>query len=49
MACKKVAKTLIRETKMVIRLHQFLRYECGLKVADQLTAKDLKKIFSVLT
>ncbi len=42
------SKKLIKETKAIIRLHQFLRYECGLKEADKLSVKDLRHIAGVL-
>lgn len=41
-------RKLIQETKAIIWLHQFLRYECGLKCADKLSAKDLKVLLSIL-
>ncbi|MFA5223618.1 MAG: hypothetical protein WC431_00405 [Candidatus Omnitrophota bacterium] len=37
---------LIKETGALIRLYLFLRYDCGLKYADKLSAKDLKNYFS---
>ena len=37
-------RKLIKETKAIIRLHQFLRYDCELKEADRLRAKDLKEL-----
>lgn len=40
----KVPKKLIEETKAIIRLYQFLRYDCGLKYADRLSASDLRKL-----
>lgn len=39
-------RRMIEETKAIIRLHYFLRYECGLKYADKLSAKDLKHLLS---
>lgn len=44
----KVSKRLIVETEAIIRLHQFLRYDCGLKYADKLSAKDLKRLLLAL-
>lgn len=44
----KVPKGLIEETKAIIRLYQFLRYECGLREADKLSAKELKWLLSLL-
>jgi len=41
-------RKLIEETKAIIRLHQFLRYECGLKYADKLSAKGLKRLLCAL-
>ncbi len=43
----KVPKRLIEETK-IIRLYLFLRYECGLKEADELSARELRELLSVL-
>jgi hypothetical protein len=37
-------RKLIEETKAIIRLYQFLRYNCELKEADRLRAKDLKEL-----
>ncbi len=37
-------KKLIKETKAIIRLHQFLRYDCGLRIADKLTARELRQL-----
>jgi len=37
-------RKLIEETKAMIRLHQFLRYDCGLKAVDKLCPKDLKEL-----
>lgn len=36
-------RKLIEETKAIIRLHQFLRYDCGLREADELSAKRVKR------
>jgi hypothetical protein len=47
MKYRKVPKRLIEETKGIIRLHHFLRYDCGLKFADELSSRYLKKIFIV--
>jgi len=41
-------RKLIEETKAIIRLYQFLRYECGLKEANKLSAKDLKRLLLTL-
>lgn len=41
-------RKLIDETKQIIRLHWFLRHDCGLRSADKLSAKDLKRIFNIL-
>ena len=35
-------RKLIRETKAIIQMHQFLRYGCGLKEANMFSAKELK-------
>ncbi len=37
-------RKLIEETKAIIRLHQFLRYECGPKYADKLSAKEFRQL-----
>lgn len=47
MRYRKVPKRLIEETKRIIKLHQFLRYDCGLKFADKLSVKDLKKLINI--
>jgi hypothetical protein len=44
----KVPKKLIEETKAIIRMYQFLRYDCGLRYADELSAKDLKRLLLAL-
>ena len=41
-------RKLIEETKAIIRLHQFLRYDCGLREADELSAKELREILNVI-
>jgi lantibiotic modifying enzyme len=41
-------RKLIEETKQIIRLHWFLRYDCGLKYVDRLSARDLKRLLYVL-
>ena len=41
-------RKLIEETKAIIRLHQFLRHDCGLREADELSAKELREIFNVI-
>ena len=48
MRYRRVPERLIRETKAIMRLHFFLRHECGLKEADRLTARDLRGLLSVL-
>lgn len=48
MRYRKVPKSLIAETRRIIRLHHFLRYDCGLKVADELTVKDFKVLLSII-
>jgi len=44
----KVPKKLIEEIKAIVRLHQFLRYDCGLKYADKLSAKELRELLKSL-
>ena len=41
-------RKLLRETKAIIRLHQFLRYDCGLKETDRLSAKELKSLVGII-
>ena len=41
-------RKLIEETKAIIRLHQFLRYDCGLREADELSAKELRGVLNVI-
>jgi len=40
----KGSKKLIEETKAIIRLYQFLRYDCSLKESDKLSTKELKAL-----
>ena len=42
MRYRQVPKRLLEETKAMVRLYLFLRYECRLKFADKLTTKELK-------
>lgn len=42
-----VPKQLIEETRRLVRFFLFLRYDCGLKAADKLTAKELKELSRV--
>jgi hypothetical protein len=44
----KVPKGLIEETKAIIRLYLFLRYECGLKEADGLGMGELRELLKCL-
>ncbi len=44
----KIPKKLIKETKAIIRLYLFLRYECGLKGADRLKARELRELLKAL-
>ena len=44
----KDTRKLIEETKQIMRLHWFLRHECGLKEADRLTAEDLRELLKCL-
>ena len=44
----KPTKKLIQGTKAMIRLHQFLWYECGLQYADTLSTRDLRHLLSAL-
>ena len=41
-------RKLIEETKRIMRLHWFLRHECGLKEADRLTVEDLRELLKCL-
>ena len=44
----KVHNKLIRETKTIIRFYLFLRYDCGLREADKLSAKELRELVKCL-
>lgn len=44
----KVPKRLLEETKAIIRLYQFLRYDCGLKYAYKLRARDMRELLRCL-
>ena len=48
MRYRKVPKRLVEETKMIIGLYLFLRYDCSLKFADKLSAKNLKALLDIL-
>lgn len=39
---------LVEETKAIIRLYFFLRYDCGLKYADKLSARELRGLLKML-
>lgn len=41
-------RKLLEETRAIIRLYQFLRYDCGLRGTDSLSAKNLKVMLSIL-
>ncbi|MDD5155097.1 MAG: hypothetical protein PHF11_01250 [Candidatus Omnitrophica bacterium] len=41
-------RKLIEETKAMIRFYLFLRHDCGLKEADKLNARELRRLLSVL-
>jgi len=44
----RVPEKLIKETKAIIRLYLFLKHECGLREADRLRAKELRKLLRCL-
>jgi len=44
----RVPKGLIEETKAIIRLYLFLRYDCRLRYADKLSAKELRELLKCL-
>ena len=44
----KVPEKLVEETKAIVRLYLFLRHECGLREADKLSAREVKRLFSAL-
>jgi len=48
MRYKRIPKGLIKKTKATIGFYRFLRYDCGLKYADKLSAKDYKVLINVL-
>jgi len=39
-----VSGKLVEETKAIIRFYLFLRQECGLKEADRLSARELRRL-----
>ncbi|GEM_PF-2363492 len=39
----------VEETKAMVRLFLFLRCDCGLKEADNLTSKDLQSLLKCLS
>jgi len=41
-------RKLVEETKAIIRLYLFLRHECGLREADRLSARELRKLLECL-
>jgi len=41
---RKVSEKLVKETKAMIRLYLFLRHDCGLKEADEMSARELRSI-----
>jgi hypothetical protein len=41
-------RKLIEETKAMMRLHYFLRHECGLREADRLSARELRELLICL-
>jgi hypothetical protein len=43
----KVPKKLIDDTRRLIQFYLFLRYDLGLRIADRLTAKELKELSNV--
>ena len=43
-----VSKSLIEETKAIVRLCLFLRYECELREADRLSASGLRGLLRCL-
>jgi len=44
----KPSKKLIKETKAIIRLYQFLRYECGLREAVKLSTREIKVLLETV-
>ena len=48
MKYKPVPKRLLAETRAIIRLRQFLRYECGLMFAEELKVKELEELLHVI-
>ena len=41
-------RKLIEETKQIMNFHWFLRHDCGLKYADNLSAKELRELVRCL-
>jgi len=44
----KVPEKLVEETKAIIRLYLFLRYECGVREVDKLRARELRELLKAL-
>ena len=41
-------KALIEEARALVRLYLFLRYDCGLKETDRLSARNLKELLRII-
>lgn len=44
----KVPEKLVEESKVIMRLHFFLRQDCRLKYADKLRARELRELLGCL-
>lgn len=44
----KMRKGFLEEAMALVRIRLFLRYDCGLKHADQLNASDLRRLLRAL-
>ena len=42
-------RKLIEETNQIMRLHWFLRHDCGLRYADKLSAKELREMLNIIS
>lgn len=44
----RMPKGLIEETKAIIRLYLFLRYDCGLREMDKLSTRKIRELLKIL-
>jgi len=48
MRYKTVLEKLLEETKAIVRLYLFLQHDCGLKIADKLSHRELEGLLYAL-